>query len=208
MASGVNSLKTNASASSGNVALKKAVQTTLTGANTQKVYAIPYKVAKSGKYYTVTLKDKNGNVLANKTVKFTLAGKTYTVKTDAKGVAKLAINIYKPGTYKLAVSFAGESTLGASSKQATIKILKNKVKITRKTKKVKRSAKKRTLKYYVKTKTGKINKKTYKAKTNKKGLVKFKVKLPRVKKTYKVKVTFKGNKANKKRTLKTKVKVY
>ena len=151
---------------------------------------------------------------------FTLAGKTYTVKTDAKGVAKLAINIYKPGTYKLAVSFAGESTLGASSKQATIKILKNKVKITRKTKKVKRSAKKRTLKYYVKTKTGKkmgikgvkvylkINKKTYKAKTNKKGLVKFKVKLPRVKKTYKVKVTFKGNKANKKRTLKTKVKVY
>ena len=220
MASGVNSLKTNASALSGNVALKKAVQTTLTGANTQKVYAIPYKAAKSGKYYTVTLKDKNGNVLTNKTVKFTLAGKTYTVKTDAKGVAKLAINIYKPGTYKLAVSFAGESTLGASSKQATIKILKNKVKITRKTKKVKRSAKKRTLKYYVKTKTGKkmgikgvkvylkINKKTYKAKTNKKGLVKFKVKLPRVKKTYKVKVTFKGNKANKKRTLKTKVKVY
>lgn len=220
MASGVNSLKTNASALSGNVALKKAVQTTLTGANTQKVYAIPYKAAKSGKYYTVTLKDKNGNVLANKTVKFTLAGKTFTVKTDAKGVAKLAINIYKPGTYKLAVSFAGESTLGASSKQATIKILKNKVKITRKTKKVKRSAKKRTLKYYVKTKTGKkmgikgvkvylkINKKTYKAKTNKKGLVKFKVKLPRIKKTYKVKVTFKGNKANKKRTLKTKVKVY
>lgn len=220
MASGVNSLKTNASALSGNVALKKAVQTTLTGANTQKVYAIPYKAAKSGKYYTVTLKDKNGNVLTNKTVKFTLAGKTYTVKTDAKGVAKLAINIYKPGTYKLAVSFAGESTLGASSKQATIKILKNKVKITRKTKKVKRSAKKRTLKYYVKTKTGKkmgikgvkvylkINKKTYKAKTNKKGLVKFKVKLPRIKKTYKVKVTFKGNKANKKRTLKTKVKVY
>ena len=220
IASGVNSLKTNASALSGNVALKKAVQTTLTGANTQKVYAIPYKAAKSGKYYTVTLKDKNGNVLANKTVKFTLAGKTFTVKTDAKGVAKLAINIYKPGTYKLAVSFAGESTLGASSKQATIKILKNKVKITRKTKKVKRSAKKRTLKYYVKTKTGKkmgikgvkvylkINKKTYKAKTNKKGLVKFKVKLPRIKKTYKVKVTFKGNKANKKRTLKTKVKVY
>lgn len=220
MASGVNSLKTNASALSGNVALKKAVQTTLTGANTQKVYAIPYKAAKSGKYYTVTLKDKNGNVLANKTVKFTLAGKTYTVKTDAKGVAKLAINIYKPGTYKLAVSFAGESTLGASSKQATIKILKNKVKITRKTKKVKRSAKKRTLKYYVKTNTGKkmgikgvkvylkINKKTYKAKTNKKGLVKFKVKLPRVKKTYKVKVTFKGNKANKKKTLNTKVKVY
>ena len=220
IASGVNSLKTNASALSGNVALKKAVKTTLAGANTQNVYAIPYKAAKSGKYYSVTLKDANGNVLAGKNVRFTFAGKTYNVKTNEKGVASLAINIYKPGTYKLAVSFAGESTLGASSKQATIKILKNKVKITRKTKKVKRSAKKRTLKYYVKTKTGKkmgikgvkvylkINKKTYKAKTNKKGLVKFKVKLPRVKKTYKVKVTFKGNKANKKRTLKTKVKVY
>ena len=220
MASGVSSLKTNATAMSGNVALNKAVKTTLTGVNTRNVYAIPYAAAKSGKYYSVTLKDENGNVLSGKNVKFTLAGKTYTVKTDANGVAKLAINIYKPGTYKLAVSFAGESTLGASSKQATVKIVKNKVKITRKTKKVKRSAKKQTLKYYVKTSTGKkmgikgvtvylkINKKTYKAKTNKNGLVKFKVKLPKVKKTYKVKVTFKGNKASKKKTLNTKVKVY
>jgi carbon monoxide dehydrogenase subunit G len=54
----------------------------------------------------------------------------------------------------------------------------------------------------------KINKKTYKATTNNKGVAKFKVKLPKVKKTYKVKVKFAGNKANNKKTLSTKVKVY
>ena len=218
--SGVKPVKTNTSSYSGNVALPKAVQTALTGADSQNVYAIPYAAAKSGKYYTISLKDANGNVLVNKTVKFTLAGKTYNVKTDAKGNAKVAVNVFKPGTYTLTAEFAGEATLGSSIKNATVKILKNKVKITRNTKKVKRSSKKRTIKFTLKTTTGKkmgikgvklslkINKKTYKATTNKKGVAKFKVKLPKVKKTYKVKVKFAGNKANTKKTLSTKVKVY
>ena len=53
----------------------------------------------------------------------------------------------------------------------------------------------------------KINRKTYTAKTNKKGVATFKVKLPKVKKTYKYKVTFKGDKSNYKKTYKGKLAV-
>ena len=66
------------------------------------------------------------------------------------------------------------------------KARKAKVKITLKTN-YKKSLAKKTV--YIK-----INKKTYKAKTNKKGVATFKLKLPKVKKTYKYKVTFKGDK--------------
>ncbi|WP_405266037.1 Ig-like domain-containing protein, partial [Methanobrevibacter sp.] len=216
---GVKTLKTNGTSSESNVELTKVIATSLSGASSQNVYAIAYGAVKSGKYYSVTLKDANGNVLANKNIKFNFNGKTVTAKTNANGVASLAIDVAKAGTYALTASF-DDASYGSSSVKASVKILKNKVKITKKTKKVKKSSKKRTLKYYVKTTTGKkvgikgvkvylkINKKTYKAKTNKKGLVKFKVKLPKVKKTYKVKVTFKGDKANNKKTLKTKLKVY
>ena len=53
----------------------------------------------------------------------------------------------------------------------------------------------------------KINKKTYKAKTNKKGVAAFTLKLPKVVKTYKYKITFKGDKANFKKTYRGKLKV-
>lgn len=48
---------------------------------------------KDGSVYKVILKDKSGNLLKDTKVKFTINGKTYTEKTDSKGVAKLSIGL-------------------------------------------------------------------------------------------------------------------
>ncbi len=58
------------------------------------------KYYKGSKNYQATYLDSNGKVLKNKNVAITVNGKKYTRKTDANGVASLAINL-KPGTYKV-----------------------------------------------------------------------------------------------------------
>ena len=170
-------------------------------------------------YLKFNLVDSSGKGLA-KNVKIVFNGKTYTVKTNAKGYGSLKISASKAKAYTASLKFAGDSVYSAKSASVKVTVKKNKIKITAKTKKVKKSTKKVSIKYLFKTTTGKklavkgltvylkINKKTVKAKTNSKGIATFKVKLPLQKKTYKVKVTFKGNAANYKKTFSTKLKVY
>lgn len=120
--------------------------------------------------YTATFYDSQGNVLANKMVNITVNGKKYSKKTDAKGVAALAINL-KPGTY----SAAADNPVTGYRAVTSIKILHT---ITSSDlKKVAGDSKKFTAKFYKSSGKAlsnqyvkfKINGKTYKVKTNSKG---------------------------------------
>lgn len=55
-----------------------------------------------GSKYSVKLLGKDSNPLKNTTVTIVLAGKTYSVKTDSKGVAKIDVKV-KPGTYSIKI---------------------------------------------------------------------------------------------------------
>ncbi len=181
--------------------------------------SVTFYASPNSGYLTFYILDSSGKGLA-KTVNVIFNGKTYAVNTNANGYGSIKLSAAAAKTYTASLKFAGDSIYAGSSASVQVKVNKNKVKITAKTKKVKKSAKKLKIKYLFKTSTGKklalkgltvylkINKKTVKAKTSSKGIATFKVKLPKKKKTYKVKVIFKGNKANIKKTLSTKLKVY
>ena len=180
-----------------------------------KIYAYP-----NSEYFIIALKDSvTGNPLANKQVQYKFNnGKVTTVKTDANGMVKIKISVSKYGNYAMQVNFLGDEHYKASSISKTIKAYKNSVKFTGATKKVKKSRSKRTFKITLKTSNNKvlkskyvyltINKKTYKVKTSSKGVAAFKIKLPKIKKTYKYKVKFKGDNGNYAKTYSAKLKVY
>ncbi len=91
------------SSSSGTIIIKSAEN---------KLIASDLKMSyKDGSKFSVKFTDNNGKVLSGKTIKFILNNKTYSAKTDSKGIAKLDIGDLKPGTYKIKYLF---SKLGAS----------------------------------------------------------------------------------------------
>ena len=76
--------------------------------------------------YQAKFLNKNGKALANKNIKFIIKGKTYTVKTDKNGVAKLTKSKLAKGTY--AVTIINPVTGEKTTKNLTIvkRLLKNK----------------------------------------------------------------------------------
>lgn len=169
-------------------------------------------IPKMAEYYSITLKDGNNNVLANQKVTFKVNGKTYSAKSNSKGVAKVKLKFNKKKTYKINIIYKGNGKYDAASKT-------NKIKVKYSSKKAKLTAPnvsilpKKAIKYTVSLKdengkgiskqriTVKINGKNYNKKTNKKGQVVINVKFSK-KKTYKVTASYKGSRIYKKASAK------
>ena len=81
-----------------------------------------YKVKTKKKLIKATFKSAKNHPVKGKLIKFTVKGKTYSAKTNKKGIASVNIKLAKKGTYKVAVKFAGDTTYNKVTKKITLKI--------------------------------------------------------------------------------------
>ena len=142
---------------------------------------------RSGEYFYITLKDKEGKALANKPIQIGFNGNVYDRVTDGNGQAKLQINLRNAGTYTFAVCYLGDDEYNGSFIVAKIVVNKQKpvistanyyYKASAKSKKISISLKSASKKP-LKNKTVKLvlNGKTYSGKTNSNGVVTISVSL-------------------------------
>ncbi len=148
-----------------------------------------------GSYFSVKVVTSDGRAVgAGAIVKFTINGKTYTVKTDVNGIAKVKISDL-PKKYTITTNYNGKTYKNTVTVKQVLKTSKVAVKKT-----AKKFTLKAKLKINGKLVKGKVIKfkfkgKTYKAKTNKKGIAKVTIKKKVIKKLkkgkkYSVKVTY------------------
>ena len=84
---------------------------------------VPNKYCKASdkvKTLTATFKNEHGNLIAGQSVKFTVGGKTYSAKTNDKGVATVNVSLNKKGTYEVVAQYGGSSTYAEVTKKATL----------------------------------------------------------------------------------------
>ena len=81
-----------------------------------------YKATAKTKALTATFKTAKGTPVPNKKVSFTVNGKTYSAKTNDKGIATVNVSIAKAGSYAVTAKYAGDSTYSAVTAKATLKI--------------------------------------------------------------------------------------
>ncbi|MBQ8018077.1 MAG: hypothetical protein IJ258_08240 [Methanobrevibacter sp.] len=77
----------------------------------------------SATYFDVTLKDNDGNVLANQKVTLNVNKKSYSAYTNANGVASVKTDSLNIGTYTVSLSYGGNSNYASSSLSKNVKVL-------------------------------------------------------------------------------------
>ena len=80
---------------------------------------------------TATLKDANGKAVASQKISIKVGTKTYTVKTNKKGVATKTVKVTKTGKNKVTATFKATKKYAKATKSATLTVkAKEKTKIT------------------------------------------------------------------------------
>lgn len=106
-----------ASSVSAKVVVKKAAPKLTAAKKTFKVKAKTKKV-------TATLKNNKGKILKKVKLTIKIGKKTYTAKTNSKGVATFKVKLTKKGTYTGTVKFAGNKYFKAATKKVKIAVKK------------------------------------------------------------------------------------
>ena len=84
-----------------------------------------FKVKVKTKKYTITLKNNKGAVMKSTKVTLKVNGKTYSAKTNSKGVATFKItNLKKKGTFTAVVTYAGSKYYNKVTKKPKITVKK------------------------------------------------------------------------------------
>lgn len=83
--------------------------------------AVKAKV-KKGKYLQVVFKNASGKAIKKQKVTLKVKGKTYTVTTNAKGIAQVKLNI-KKGTYKVVAAFKKVNPYGKTTSTIKVKVI-------------------------------------------------------------------------------------
>ncbi|WP_405290930.1 Ig-like domain-containing protein [Methanobrevibacter sp.] len=83
---------------------------------------VSYKAKAKTKKITATFKSAKGNAIKNKKITFKVKGKTYTAKTNSKGVATAKVKLTTKGKFTFTAKFAGDSTYKALSKKGKLTI--------------------------------------------------------------------------------------
>jgi predicted outer membrane repeat protein len=106
----------NAASTTAKVTVKKATPKLTAKAKT-------FKFEDKTKKYTISLKDNKGKALKNKKITLKVKGKTYTAKTNSKGVATFKLNkLTKKGKFNAAITYAGDKYYNKISKKAKITV--------------------------------------------------------------------------------------
>ena len=79
-----------------------------------------YSASAKTKAITATLKSASGKPVRNKEIIFIVAGKYYSTKTNAKGVATVNVSLNKKGTYSFTAKFANDVRYAAVNKTARL----------------------------------------------------------------------------------------
>ena len=99
----------------------KAAKSKVTVSKMKAHFTKASKTVKKGKYFKLTVLDKNNKALKSQKVKIKIKGKTYTAKTNSKGVAKLKLK-FKKGKYKISYYLASNNKYSSSKVSKKIRI--------------------------------------------------------------------------------------